>query len=50
MQTIKVNDKTYNVTNVTYGDPHKKVLEDIHTKSKESIEIFNKQLSNLITK
>ena len=47
MQTIKVNDKTYNVTNVTDGDPHKKVLEDIHKKSEESIKTFNKQLSEL---
>ena len=47
MQTIKVNDKTYNVTNVTDGDPHKKVLEDINKKSEESIKIFNEQLSDL---
>ena len=47
MQTIKVNDKTYNVTNVTDGDQHKKLLEDIHTKSTESIKIFNEQLSDL---
>ena len=47
MQTIKVNDKTYNVTNVTDGDQHKKLLEDIHKKSTESIKIFNEQLSDL---
>ena len=47
MQTIKVNDKTYNVTNVTDGDPHKELLKDIHKKSEESIKTFNEQLSKL---
>ena len=41
MQTIKVNDKTYKVINVTDGDPHKELLEDIHKKS-EYLNVFLK--------